>query len=97
MNAEPRSVFLVAAAHGVPSEPFLLAGLELARWGEDARSASSPLARLPILGTRPNHPNCGKLVKLFAYGTEVLSLITRHLHANPPKDIWRVYSLILVF
>ncbi len=46
---------------------------------------------------RPKTPKCGKLVKLFAYGTEVLSLIPHHFHLYNRKDIWPVYSLNLIF
>jgi hypothetical protein len=45
----------------------------------------------------PNRPKCGKFVKLFAFGTKVLSMIPRDFHHNTLKDIWRVYSLNLIF
>jgi len=47
-----------------------------------------PGARFPVPCFK-----CGKLVKLFAYGTKVLSLIPRHFHHNNRKDIWPDYPL----
>ena len=41
-------------------------------------------------------PKCGKPVKLFSYGTKVLSLIPHHFHPYTLKDIWRVFRLDLV-
>jgi len=38
-----------------------------------------------------------KVVKRFAFGTKVLSLIQRHFHAKTPKEFWRSYSSTLVF
>jgi hypothetical protein len=54
-----------------------------------------PGARFPVPGARFPVPcfKCGKLVKLFAYGTKVLSLIPRHFHHNNRKDIWPDYPL----
>jgi hypothetical protein len=42
-------------------------------------------------------PNCGKLVKLFSYGTKVLSHISRHFHPYTLKDFWRFLVLDLVY
>jgi hypothetical protein len=41
-------------------------------------------------------PKCGKLVKLCAHGTKVLSLIPHDFHPYTRKDIWRVFVLDLV-
>jgi hypothetical protein len=38
-----------------------------------------------------------KTVKLFAYGTEVLSLIQNHFQAKLLKEFWRDFHLDLVF
>jgi hypothetical protein len=41
-------------------------------------------------------PECGKLVKLSAHGTKVLSLIPNRFHLYNLKDIWPVFKLDLV-
>jgi hypothetical protein len=53
----------------------------------DCPSDGQTLARAP----------CGKFVKLFVHGTEVLSLIPHHFHHNVLKEFWPIYSLDLVF
>ena len=40
---------------------------------------------------------CGKLVKLFPYGTKVFSLIPQAFHHNNRKEFWPVGGLVLVF
>ena len=60
----------------------------------------SPLHRMPTPHSAnakcAKPPNCGKLVKLSAHGTKVLSLIPHHFHPYTLKDIWRVLVLDLV-
>jgi len=50
-----------------------------------------------IRETQRQTPECGKFVKLFVHGTEVLSLIPHHFHHNVLKEFWPIYSLDLVF
>jgi hypothetical protein len=40
---------------------------------------------------------CGKFVKFFIHGTEVLCMIQHGFHHNTLKDIWPILVLGLVF
>jgi hypothetical protein len=42
------------------------------------------------------NPKCGKIVKLFPYGTKVLSLIPHHFHPYTLKEFWPVFYPDLV-
>jgi hypothetical protein len=53
--------------------------------------------RRPSLGDPTLTTKCGKLVKLSAHGTEVLSLIPLHLHPYTLKEFWRFFYLNLIF
>jgi hypothetical protein len=44
----------------------------------------------------PKTVECGKLVKLFAHGTKVLSLIPYRFHHNKLKEFWPIFQLDLV-
>jgi hypothetical protein len=44
----------------------------------------------------PETPKCGKIVKLFAYGTKVLSHIQNHFRHNTFKEFWPIFRLDLV-
>jgi hypothetical protein len=55
--------------------------------------AQRPL--LPLVFRKTS--KCGKLVKLFAHGTKVFSLIPHHFHHNTLTVFWPISSLHLVF
>jgi hypothetical protein len=62
--------------------------------GDSIVAGTEERSRLPAPSCLPK---CGKLVKLFSFGTKVLFLIPQGFHPYTLEDIWPVFKLDLVF
>jgi hypothetical protein len=76
----------------VASTPGSTPGDSIVAGTEERSRLPAPSSQLPAV-----FPKCGKLVKLFSFGTKVLFLIPQGFHPYTLEDIWPVFKLDLVF
>ena len=87
----------VARGDGRPGLRCVHRGARFSVEGAGFRVGGSRRKRTMIALDFRESPKCGKTVKLFSHGTKVLSLIPKGFHLYTLEDIWRVYSLHVIF